>query len=391
MQKLSIIKICVQLIIVVPLVLIANYVYSNYHMLKISVCQVLHPQPCSFHFAHPSNNSNAFRDLTFEFESELRGTPKNYSVLEALRKDGYSPRLVSLRFDPCRGSGNRSSLCQKRRRTDSDCSVDSADEISTTVAEFVVPNVVHYIFLGTNWKFTFIHYLSFRSVDRFIKPEEIFIHGDVLPVGSWWNRTVIEVKNMYHVKVPYSTKALSGQPYWYPQHLSDTFRQELLLLYGGIYLDTDVLVLKSFDPLRIYQAVFGRENSYGICSGIILARRGAPFVRLLLEQYRSYKGVLEWWAKKAVWNVHTLAELYPHLVHVEEKSLNRPSWQRGEINLIYEGKYDWKDNYAIHTWARGWPKRTRPVGTEDILTKDTTFGEISRLILYCSSDIKQQQ
>jgi len=58
--------------------------------------------------------------------------------------------------------------------------------------------------------------------------------------------------------------------------------------FGGIYLDPDVLVLRSFDPLRRKSLTMGRESSASISNGIIVGRRGAVFMRLWLEAYRTF-------------------------------------------------------------------------------------------------------
>lgn len=155
--------------------------------------------------------------------------------------------------------------------------------------------------------------------------------------------------------------------------------------YGGIYLDADVMVVKSFTSLRQYPVVMGREDSDALCNGIIIAMRGAPFLRLMLEQYHSYQGPQEIWGEKSVVNSNKLAQLYPHLVHVEETSLNRPGPL--ESAQIYGGRYDWKKNYAVHLWIRMWPQEKRPKGLEDIRNSTTTFGEIARLIIFGSPEV----
>lgn len=149
--------------------------------------------------------------------------------------------------------------------------------------------------------------------------------------------------------------------------------------YGGIYLDPDVLVLKSFDPLRYHSFVLGRESDDSVGNGIILSRPKASFLHLLLEQYWSYAGEKEEWATQSVHNVHKLALIYRHLIHVEERSLNRPNWL--ERAQIYEGNYDWKnENYAIHLWLRLWPKEKVPSNWEDLTHVNTTIGLIARHI-----------
>jgi len=60
---------------------------------------------------------------------------------------------------------------------------------------------------------------------------------------------------------------------------------------GGIYLDPDVLVFRSFDPLRRMPLTLARESILPIVTisnGIIVCRRGAVFLRLWLETYRTF-------------------------------------------------------------------------------------------------------
>ena len=58
--------------------------------------------------------------------------------------------------------------------------------------------------------------------------------------------------------------------------------------YGGIYIDDDVLVIRSFDPLRGYDLTLGRPVKIALPNGIIIARNGTLFLRIWLENYRHY-------------------------------------------------------------------------------------------------------
>ena len=97
----------------------------------------------------------------------------------------------------------------------------------------VVPNVVHYVLYGKNATresvpFDFQHYLSFRSASNFLKPQYIFIHGDVVPVGKWWARTVADVDNLYHVYRKRQT-TIHGEKITYIQHLADYIRLTVII------------------------------------------------------------------------------------------------------------------------------------------------------------------
>ena len=94
-----------------------------------------------------------------------------------------------------------------------------------------IPNTVHYVWFG-KIEFTFVNYLSLLSVDKFIKPDYIFIHGDSIPGGEWWNRTTSEVPNIYHVEMECPWMAPNGQRFKWIQHVSDYIRVKTI---SGMY------------------------------------------------------------------------------------------------------------------------------------------------------------
>jgi len=53
-------------------------------------------------------------------------------------------------------------------------------------------------------------------------------------------------------------------------------------------LDPDVLVLRSFDPLRHMPLTLARQSVDSIANGIIVCRRGVIFFRLWMEAYRTF-------------------------------------------------------------------------------------------------------
>lgn len=149
------------------------------------------------------------------------------SVLTAIRADGYNLTLCSKKFVSYGGS---------HRQTNNNGKITSVvkallnftEEVLSS-ADPIVPNVVHYVLIGPNLTFTFVNYLSFLSVERFLKPEQIFVHGDSTPTGHWWNLTLRQVKNIYHVERPYVKTAVNGQPFRFVAHASDYIRAKVLL------------------------------------------------------------------------------------------------------------------------------------------------------------------
>lgn len=69
--------------------------------------------------------------------------------------------------------------------------------------------------------------------------------------------------------------------------VSDYVRLLALWNEGGIYLDTDVEVLKSLDPFLHHELFFGLESEDVVSSCIIGAAERHPLTGTLLEQYRG--------------------------------------------------------------------------------------------------------
>ena len=154
------------------------------------------------------------------------------------------------------------------------------EELSERQISFLVPNIVHYIWTGDYEPMLFHHFLSVKSVFDYMKPDVIYFHCENEPTGKWWKETKSKMKTLKIQKLELPTEifrksiVMSG-------HKSDIARIEILIKHGGIYIDTDVFVIKSFDRLRKYNFTMGIEyhgNPGRLNNGVIVAAKGAPFL-----------------------------------------------------------------------------------------------------------------
>lgn len=249
----------------------------------------------------------------------------------------------------------------------------------------VVPYNIHFIwFAKENSEFRFDNLLSILSAYYLAKPQNIFFYCDEEPKGKFWLEVKDRVKmlRLIHYKAPMRVFGESGPRIHYVEHQSDIARIDILKHQGGIYLDLDVLTLKPYTKLLYYNFTMGLEykgNPGRLNNGIILSRPNATFLELWHKTYKSF----EWneWDEHSCQETYKLAEKYPNLVHVEEKTLNYPSGPMK--HLIYEvSHFNWSNNYAIHLWSRLHKKAYTP---ETIKNLNTTFGKLARLIYYENS------
>lgn len=244
-------------------------------------------------------------------------------------------------------------------------------------SSFVVPNIVHFVWFGEYTPLEFHHMLSIKSAFIKINPKIIYLHCDHEPIGKWWKYIQEEVTSLKILKMD-APSEIFGNSIIKPEHKSDIARMQILIKYGGIYLDTDAIALKSFDPLRKFEYTMGLEyhgNPGRLNNGIIVSAKNASFLHIWYNTYKNFTK-REWDFHDTIIPYHLQYE-HPHLIHVEEKSLNYPSGP--DRHLIYEKLYDWSKNYAMHLWYRLYGL---PLTQNNIKKMNTTFGQIARFIYY---------
>jgi len=53
---------------------------------------------------------------------------------------------------------------------------------------------------------------------------------------------------------------IHNQRIYHIYHRGDVAKLQILVEYGGIYLDYDVIVVNSLDPVRLYDATLGKSQ-----------------------------------------------------------------------------------------------------------------------------------
>lgn len=96
-----------------------------------------------------------------------------------------------------------------------------------------------------------------------------------------WTEENFEINNCTFARQAYDNKRFA--------FVSDYARAKVLYEYGGLYLDTDVKVLKGFiDLLDQYDGVIGFERKAFIGTALIACQPHDPCIRELLEYYETH-------------------------------------------------------------------------------------------------------
>ncbi len=169
-----------------------------------------------------------------------------------------------------------------------------------------------------------------------------------------WNEDNFDL-DMY----PFAREAYDHKKYAF---ITDVVRLHVLKEYGGIYMDTDVEVLKPLDKFLKHVAFSGFENDNFVPTGIMGSEAGGQWVTDLLEYYNQRHFVNKNGELDTVSNTYiitqmmkqkgfkmnnTFQEIKNYVAFYPNEYFCPKSYRTGKIELT-------KNSYTIHHFAKSW-------------------------------------
>lgn len=136
-----------------------------------------------------------------------------------------------------------------------------------------IPKIIHYCWFGSD-EYPELMQKCMRSWKEKMPDYKIKL----------WNA------NNFDVNIcRYTQEAFQEKKYAF---VSDYVRLYALYYEGGIYLDTDVEVLRALDDLLANEAFVGFENSHAMATWILGSEKGNPLFKEFLEYYENRAFIL---------------------------------------------------------------------------------------------------
>lgn len=216
----------------------------------------------------------------------------------------------------------------------------------------MIPKKLHYCWFGPNPK-SKIFQECLASWQQFCPDFEII---------EWNERNSEKYANSFY------RNALRKKKYAFA---ADYIRAKVLNEQGGIYLDTDMLLLKPIDVLLNNDFFIAEETDARVAFGLFGAVSGHRFLNQMVDFYN-----------RAEFNVFSP----PVITHAFSPIINRENLIEGEIilgvtsfyPLSYENRtkaytpFIQPESYAVHLWDHSWGK---PVN-EDLVSLFSNLGEV---------------
>ncbi len=138
----------------------------------------------------------------------------------------------------------------------------------------MIPKIIHYCWFGGKTKPKFIL--------KYLKTWECILNDyEIIE----WNENNFDINSNLFTKQAYENKKFA--------FVSDYVRLHALFNHGGIYLDTDVEVLKSFDGFLSKKAFMGFEGDSHIGTALIAAEKNNDVIGEFFKYYQNKKFILD--------------------------------------------------------------------------------------------------
>lgn len=161
---------------------------------------------------------------------------------------------------------------------------------------------------------------------------------------------------------PYASQAYAAGRYAF---VSDVARLHALYTWGGVYLDTDVEVKRSFDDLLGGSIVLGFEEGNYVATSTIVAPAGSKLIGDFLNGYRSRSFLRPDGSQDQTTNVDVLTSMLEAAGLVRDGSAQELFWSGEQVKILDRKKFSPIDypnginhadgtTYAIHHFGQSW-------------------------------------
>lgn len=207
----------------------------------------------------------------------------------------------------------------------------------------MIPKVIHYCWFGRGN----LPALAVKCIESWKR---------VLPEYTMqlWNEDNFDIESNSYVKEAYHSKKFA--------FVTDYIRLYALYNFGGIYMDTDVEIIKPLDDLLKLPAFSGFEGDKEIPTGIMASEKNGKWAKEMLEYYNNDRHFIKADGSLDLTNnVQIIGRLmaengfvlengyqvYKEIMHIFPKDYFCPKSRTGIIQVT-------ENTYCIHHFAASW-------------------------------------
>lgn len=207
----------------------------------------------------------------------------------------------------------------------------------------MIPKVIHYCWFGRGEMPKLAH-ICIESWKKYLPEYELHL----------WNEDSFDVNSNLYTKQAYESRKFA--------FVTDYVRLHALYHHGGIYMDTDVEVVKSMDYFLQFPAFSGFEDETNIPTGLMASAKGGNWVKYLLSFYDDRAFIRPDGTLNTLTNTATIGRMTKEMGFVPN---NQYQCVADEVHIFPKdyfcpksqvtGKIELTDNtYCIHHFSGSW-------------------------------------
>lgn len=207
----------------------------------------------------------------------------------------------------------------------------------------MIPKIIHYCWFGRG-ELSPLTKMCIESWKKFLPDYEIML----------WNEDNFDVTANKFTRQAYEKRKYA--------FVSDYVRLWALKNHGGVYMDTDIEVIRPLDDFMAYPAFGGFETDKWVSTGILASRASEPWIDYILTYYAK-RGFIRWngklnktpnpqifskmFAKKGL-KLNNTYQVYDNSLHIFPKDYFCPkSYDDGKITIT-------ENTRVIHHFSGTW-------------------------------------
>ncbi|MEI4828903.1 capsular polysaccharide synthesis protein [Bacillus sp. FJAT-53711] len=212
-----------------------------------------------------------------------------------------------------------------------------------------IPKIIHYCWFGGKEKPSIVK----KCIDSWKKTLSDY---EIVE----WNEDNFDTNSNLYVKEAYESGKFA--------FVSDYVRVYVLYNFGGVYMDTDVEVFKSFNDLLHHDSFWGFEQENYIATSTIGAAKGNKLIKIFLDSYKEKSFITKDGTYDDLTNVAIITKILKEIGlkqngrYQEIKGMGTfyPQTFFSPYDYINCRKFITENTYAIHHFYKSWlPFSTR--------------------------------
>lgn len=196
-----------------------------------------------------------------------------------------------------------------------------------------------------------------------------------------WDESNFDLFSNLYVREAYENKKWA--------FITDYARLYILYNHGGIYMDTDVEILKTLDDLLFENAFSGFEHNENIPTGIMASKKDNKWIKLLLDYYDDRHFIVDDKIDLTT-NVVIITNLTKEKYHIRQNN----TLQRFDDFTIYPSDYFCPKNiitdeiiitentYCIHHFSGSWLSSSMKIKVKIFKIYKKIFGKENAVKLH---------